>query len=50
MAPVWMGMEVIRDPYTKAREGQVQITGTVLVGGVVLLRKSAFVQDSFRLA
>ena len=50
VAPVWMGMEVIRDIYTKAREGQVQITGTVLVGGVVLLRKSAFVQDSFRVA
>ena len=50
VAPVWMGLEVIRDVYTKGREGQVQVTGTVLVGGVVLLRGAAFVQDSFRLA
>ncbi|MCY4510479.1 MAG: hypothetical protein OXG35_26505 [Acidobacteria bacterium] len=50
VAPVWMGMEIIRDVYTKAREGQVQVTGTVLVGGIVLLRSDAFVQDSFRVA
>ncbi len=50
VAPIWMGMEIIRDIYTKAREGQVQVTGTVLVGGVVILRSGAFVQDSFRLA
>ena len=50
VAPVWMGMEIIRDIYTKAREGQVQVTGTVLVGGVVLLRSAAFVQDAFRVA
>ena len=50
VAPVWMGMELIRDVYTKALEGQVQVTGTVLVGGVVLLRSAVFVQDSFRLA
>ena len=50
VAPVWMGMEIIRDIYTKAREGQVVVTGTVLMGGVVLLRGGAFVQDSFRLA
>ena len=50
VAPVWMGMEVIRDPYTDAKKGQVIVTGTVLVGGVVLLRPAAFVQDSFRVA
>ena len=49
-APTWMGVEIIRDPFTKARAGQIQITGTILVGGVVLLRPAAFVQDSFRLA
>lgn len=49
VAPVWMGLEIIRDQFSKAREGQIQITGTVLVGGVVILRPSAFVQDSFRL-
>ena len=50
VAPVWMGLEVIRDPYSSAGKGEVVITGTVLVGGVVLLRAAAFVQDSFRLA
>lgn len=48
VAPVWMGLELIRDPYTAAGKGQVVVTGTVLVGGVVLLRSGAFVQDSFR--
>ena len=50
VAPIWMGMEVIRDVYTQARKGQVVVTGTVLIGGVVLLRSGAFVQDSFRVA
>ena len=50
VAPVWMGMEIIRDPYTAAPKGQVVITATALVGGVVLLRSDSFVQDSFRVA
>ena len=50
VAPVWMGLEIIRDPYTDAPKGQIVVTGTVLVGGVVLLRSDAFVQDSFRVA
>ena len=49
VAPVWMGLEVIRDPYTAAAKGEVAITGTILVGGAVILRSAAFVQDSFRL-
>ena len=49
-APVWSGVELIRDPYTGAGKGEIIVTGTVLVGGVVLLRSGAFVQDSFRLA
>ena len=50
VAPVWMGLELIRDIYSDAPKGQIVVTGCVLVGGVVLLRKAAFVQDSFRLA
>ncbi len=51
VAPVWTGMELIRDIYgDNAKKGQITITGTVLVGGVVLLRSGAFVQDSFRVA
>ena len=49
VAPVWMGVEFIRDPYTAAGKGQVVITATALVGGVVILRSGCFVQDSFRL-
>ncbi len=50
VAPVWMGLELVRDIYSDAPKGQIVVTGTVLVGGVVLLRKAAFVEDSFRLA
>ena len=44
-----MGLELIRDPYTAAGKGEVVVTGTMLVGGIVLLRAAAFAQDSFRL-
>ena len=47
-APVWSGVEIVRDPYTAAGAGEIIVTGCVLVGGVVLLRADAFVQDSFR--
>ena len=50
VAPVWMGMELLRDPYSSAGKGEIVVTATMLIGGVVLLRKDAFVQDSFRLA
>ena len=51
VSPVWMGLELIRDQYgDNAQKGQVTITGTALVGGVVLLRSDAFVQDSFRVS
>ena len=49
-APVWGGVELIRDPYTDAKKGQIVVTAVMLVGGVVLLRSGAFVQDSFRVA
>ena len=50
VAPVWGGVELIRDPYTEAKKGQIIVTAIMLVGGVVMLRKDAFVQHSFRLA
>ena len=50
VAPVWSGLELIRDPYTVAGKGEIVITAIMLVGGVVMLRKDAFVQDSFRVA
>ena len=50
VAPVWGGVELIRDPYTGAGRGQIVITAIMLVGGVVMLRSGAFVRDSFRLA
>ena len=50
VAPVWGGVELIRDPYTDAKKGQIVVTAVMLVGGVVLLRSGAFVQDSFRVA
>ena len=50
VAPVWGGIELIRDPYTDAKKGQIIVTAVMLVGGVVMLRKDAFVEASFRLA
>ena len=51
VSPVWMGVELIRDMYgDNAKKGQITITATSLVGGVVILRSGAFVQDSFRVA
>ena len=37
-APVWSGMELIRDPYTDAPSGEVIITATALVGGLAFCR------------
>ena len=48
--PVWQGLQLIRDPYTDARKGEITVTGLMLVGDVIVLRSGAFVQDSYRLA
>lgn len=49
--PHWSGFDLsIRDVYTEAGKGQVIVTVHVLVGDVVVLRPSVYVQDSFRLA
>ena len=50
VAPIWAGLELLRDPYTSANKGEIVVTAIMLVGGVVMLRDGAFVQDSFRLA
>ena len=50
VAPIWEGVELIRDPFTAAGEGETILTALLLMGGVAILRPAAFVQDSFRLA
>ena len=50
VSPVFGGLELIRDAISSAGEGEIVVTGLVLVGGVVLLRSGVFVEDSFRLA
>ena len=50
VAPIWQGVELIRDPFTAAGEGETILTALLLMGGVAILRPAAFVQDSFRLA
>ena len=51
VAPVWMGLELIRDQYgTNAAKGQITVTGVALVGGVVVLRAGAFAQARFRVS
>ncbi len=48
--PTWEGVQMIRDPYSNARKGEVALTALMLVGDVIVLRDGAFVQDSYRLA
>ena len=48
--PTWEGVQLIRDPYTGARKGEVAVTALMLVGDVIVLRAGAFVQESYRLA
>ena len=48
--PTWPSLQLIRDPYTNARKGEVSLTALMLVGDVIVLRGGAFVQDSYRLA
>ena len=50
VAPIWGGIELIRDPYTGAGKGEIVVTAIALVGGVVILRDGAFEQAAFRLA
>ena len=50
VAPVWGGLELLRDPYTAANKAEIIVTAILLVGGVVILRDGAFEQASFRLA
>ena len=50
VAPIWQGVELIRDPFTAAGAGETILTVLILLGGVAILRPAAFVQDSFRLA
>ena len=50
VAPVWSGLELVRDGVSDAAKGEIVVTGIILVGGVVLLRADVFVEDSFRLA
>ena len=50
VSPVWQGVELIRDPYSAAGEGETILTVLLLMGGVAILRPAAFVADSFRLA
>ena len=47
--PTWEGVQMIRDPYTAARKGEVALTALMLVGDVIVLRGGAFVQESYRL-
>ena len=48
--PVWNVLQLVRDPYTNARKGEVSLTALMLVGDVIVLRGGAFVQGAYRLA
>lgn len=42
VAPMWEGVELIVDPVTQAKAGEIVITGVLLWGGFNLLRAAAF--------
>ena len=42
-APIWSGVELIRDIYSGAKGGVVTLTATLICGGVAVLRPDAFV-------
>lgn len=49
VAPVWQGVELIRDPYTNAAKGQIALTAVALWNfGIV--RPNGFVRVKFKLA
>ena len=50
VVPVWEGIELLTDPYSKSHEGKTRTTASVLVGGVALLRKAAFQQVAYRVS
>ncbi len=49
VAPVWQGLELIRDPYTHAAKGQVSITAVAL-WAFSLIRSDAYVRAAFKVA
>ena len=49
VAPVWQGLELIRDPYTHAAKGQVSITA-VMLWAFSLIRSDAYVRRAFKVS
>ena len=47
--PVWRNVQIIRDPYTRAAEGQVALTVVLLTGGV-MVDSNPFAYHSFKVA
>ena len=48
IAPIWQGMQLIRDPYRGAAKGVVTVTAIMLASPVKILRSSAFKALSFK--
>ena len=49
VAPIWQGLELIRDPYTNAAKGEVSITAFALWAFAVV-RSAAYQRTAFKLA
>ena len=47
--PVWRAITLIRDPYTRASEGQVALTAIVLTGAA-LVDAAPYSREAFQLA
>ena len=49
-APIWMGMDVITDPYTEAKKATTIVTAHMIVGGVAIVRPDAYTVATVRTA
>ena len=49
VAPVWRGIQAIRDPYSNASEGQIALTLQMLTGGL-MIRDTMYAQLRFQTA
>lgn len=47
-APIWMGMDVITDPYTEAKKATTIVTAHMIVGGVAIVRPDAYAVATVR--
>ena len=49
VAPIWEGVEIITDPYTQSKEGEIRVTAVMLWGGLEVLRTAGYSRKEVQL-